>query len=220
MMKKIKSAFLESKFLKRTTLFLKARIEVEETKERYNNFLSNSNINPSVRILPNAVVSNLSQLPNLINVGKDSVLRGELLIFAHGGKISIGDSCYVGEGTRIWSSDSIDIGNRVYISHNVNIHDTNSHSVDAYLRSQHFFVIMTTGHPKENDFDIKASPVLIEDDVWIGFNSTILKGVTIGSGSIVAACSVVTKNVPSNVLVAGNPAIIIKTISTKSMLTP
>ncbi|MCG9891871.1 MAG: acyltransferase [Thermosynechococcaceae cyanobacterium MS004] len=214
----MKDVLLESKLLKKITLFLKTRIEVEEAKQRYNNFLNYANIDSSVKILPNAVVSNHSQCPNLINVGKNSVLRGELLVFAHAGKISIGDSCYVGEGTRIWSSDSIDIGNRVYISHNVNIHDTNSHSIDPYLRSQHFSAIMTTGHPKENIFDIKGSPVLIEDDVWIGFNSTILKGVTIGSGSIIAACSVVTKDVPSNVLVAGNPAKIIKTIISKSIL--
>ena len=52
--------------------------------------------------------------------------------------------------------------------------------------------------------------ILIEDDVWIGFNSTILKGVTIGKGSIVAACTLIVKDVPPNVIIAGNPAKIIK----------
>jgi acetyltransferase-like isoleucine patch superfamily enzyme len=100
----------------------------------------------------------------------------------------------------------------------VNTHDTNSHSIDPHLRSEHFSAIMNTGHPKENIFDIKSSPVVIEDDVWLGFNSTVLKGVKIGKGSIVAACSVVTKDVPPNVIVAGNPAKLVRSISTKSEL--
>ena len=193
-------------------MFFKRGIETEIEKQRYRNFLTNATTHSSVVILPNASISNLSQSKELITIGKDSVILGSLFVFPHSGRISIGEACYVGDGSRIWSSESIDIGNRVYISHNVNIHDTNSHSIDASYRSQHFSAMMTTGHPKENIFDIKASPVLIEDDVWIGFNSTILKGVKIGKGSVIAACSVVTKDVPSNVIVAGNPAKIVKTI--------
>jgi maltose O-acetyltransferase len=190
--------------------FFKRGIEAETENQRYKNFLTHTTIHSSVVILPNATVSNLSQQPNLITIGKNSVIRGELLIYSHSGKISVGESCYVGDGSRIWSSESVNIGNRVLISHNVNIHDTDSHSINTELRSQHFYAIMSTGHPKENIFDIKASPVVIDDDVWIGFNSTILKGVKIGKGSIIAACSVVTKDVPPNVIVAGNPAKVIR----------
>jgi acetyltransferase-like isoleucine patch superfamily enzyme len=203
---------LKAKLVTKIFTVYKKKIEAEIENQRYKNFLTNTTMASSVVILPNATVSNLSQQQNLITIGKDSVIRGELVIFAHSGKISIGEGCYVGDGTRIWSSESINIGNRVYIAHNVNIHDTNSHSIDANLRSQHFYAIMSIGHPKENIFDIKASPVVIDDDVWIGFNSTILKGVKIGSGSVIAACSVVTKDVPSNVIVAGNPAKIVKSI--------
>ena len=131
----------------------------------------------------------------------------------HGGKIEIGESCYIGEGTRIWSANSIKIGNRVFISHNVNLHDTNSHSIDPILRYKHVQAIMSVGHPSINDFDIQSKAVSIEDDVWIGFNSTILKDVKIGRGSIVAACSVVTKDVPEFVIVAGNPAQLVKHIN-------
>jgi acetyltransferase-like isoleucine patch superfamily enzyme len=184
----------------------------EENRQRRIDFSNNACIDPSTIILPNASVANLSQCKELIIVGKDSVIRGELLIFAHGGEIHIGEGCYVGDGTRIWSSDSVHIGNRVYIAHNVNIHDTNSHSIDAELRGQHFYAIMSTGHPKENIFDIKASPVRIDDDVWIGFNTTILKGVHIGKGAVIGACSVVTKDVPPSVIVSGNPAKIIRSI--------
>lgn len=166
----------------------------------------------SVTILPTARIENLANKPNLICIGENSVLRGELLIFAHAGEIHIGEDCYLGEGSRVWSSESVKIGNRVYISHNVNIHDTNSHSLNPQLRHQHFKEIMSKGHPQVNNFDIISQPVIIEDDVWIGFNSTIFKGVKIGKGAVIGACSVVTKDVPEFVVVVGNPAKVIKKI--------
>ena len=57
---------------------------------------------------------------------------------------------------------------------------------------------------------VNSKPITICDDAWIGMNVTILKGVTIGEGAIVAACSVVTKDVPAWTIVAGNPATIVK----------
>ncbi|MGY3457603.1 acetyltransferase-like isoleucine patch superfamily enzyme [Bradyrhizobium sp. LM3.4] len=62
-----------------------------------------------------------------IVIGSHSHVRGELMILGHGGQITIGEWCYVGVGTRIWSGASIDIGNRVLISHSVNIFDNLSH---------------------------------------------------------------------------------------------
>ena len=57
---------------------------------------------------------------------------------------------------------------------------------------------------------VNSAPITIEDDVWIGMDALILKGVTIGKGSIIAPKSVVTKNVPPFTVVGGNPAAIIK----------
>ncbi|SRR5579883_236952 len=193
--------------------YIKFLIKIGIQIERYANFYENTIMHPSVKILTDAKVENLAKSQDLISIGKDSVIRGQLIVFPHGGKIEIGESCYIGESTRIWSADSIKIGNRVFISHNVNVHDTNSHSIDPVLRYKHFQAIVLVGHPKTNDFDIQSKAICIEDDVWIGFNSTILKDVKIGKGSIVAACSVVTKNVPEFVIVAGNPAQIIKYIN-------
>jgi acetyltransferase-like isoleucine patch superfamily enzyme len=68
---------------------------------------------------------------------------------------------------------------------------------------------MEIGLPMQNQKHIK-SPIVIEDDVWIGANVTILKGVTLHSGSVIAAGSVVVKDVPKNNVVAGNPAKTIK----------
>jgi len=141
---------------------------------------------------------------NSIAIGARSHILGELLVCAHGGSIRIGDACNIGEGSRIWSAASIAIGDRALISHGVNIHDTTSHSLSAASRHDHFISIIASGHPMVVD-DVSA-PIVIEDDAWIGFNATILKGVTIGKGAVVGAASLVTKDVPAYTVVAGNPA--------------
>ena len=61
----------------------------------------------------NARVRNISGDTDKISVGKHSYIQGELLVFAHGGRITVGDWCYIGEGTRIWSAASIVLGDRV-----------------------------------------------------------------------------------------------------------
>ena len=138
-----------------------------------------------------------------------TVIEGELLIFASSGRITIGDYCFIGKDSRIWSAVELKIGDRVLISHNVNIHDTNTHPLAAKDRHTEFKE-MVDGPPFRQLFEIGKAPVTIEDDVWIGFNSTILKGVTIGRGAIVAAGSLVTKDVPPFTLVGGNPAQVIR----------
>ncbi len=117
----------------------------------------------------------------------------------------MGDYCFIGENTYIWSMSIVNIGSRVLISHDVNIHDTNSHSLSAKRRHDHFLVIFA-GAPSSVLDDVVSKPILIEDDGWIGFGATILKGVTIGRGAIVSACSVVTRDVAPYTIVAGNPA--------------
>ena len=104
--------------------------------------------------------------------------------------------------------NSVVIGDRVLISHGVNIHDHIAHSLSADERHKHFVEIVTAGHPI-NLLNVSSKSIVIEDDTWIGFNATILKGVTIGKGAIVGACSVVTKDVPAYTIVVGNPAKII-----------
>lgn len=193
--------------------YLKRAFDFGLEIERYQSFNENTLMHSTVKILPNAKVENLARNRDLISIGKGSVIRGDLLIFPHSGKIEIGEFSYIGEGSRIWSAASMRIGSRVYISHNVNVHDTNSHSTNSRSRYKHFTKIMSEGHPDTNEFDIQSKPVYIEDDVWIGFNSTVLKGVRIGKGSIVAACSVVVRDVPESVIVAGNPAKVVKRIA-------
>jgi acetyltransferase-like isoleucine patch superfamily enzyme len=158
-----------------------------------------------VTFLPLSRVENVQRDPEKIKIGRKSVICGQLSVLNHGGEIDIGESCFVGESSRIWSTNKITIGNNVLISHNVNIHDHNSHSLSAEKRHQHFIDIFSIGHPDQLE-DVPSRPILIGNDVWIGFNATILKGVTIGEGAVIGACTLITHDVEPYTIVVGNPA--------------
>ncbi len=143
-----------------------------------------------------------------VNVG-DNVTIGRDVNFAVSYKvmenptITIGDNVYLGFQTCFFCADRITVGNRVLIAAGVHIYDNNNHPLDPVERADNKPV------EKEN-----ISPVTIGNDVWIGSGSCILKGVTIGDGAVVALRSVVTKDVPPMAIVAGNPAKVVKFIST------
>ncbi len=110
--------------------------------------------------------------------------------------IQIGDDCGFTGGS-IVAAERVQIGNRVLVGANCTITDTDFHPLE----------------PAERRRSIQAGqhrPVVIEDDVFIGMNCLILKGVTVGRGSAVGAGSVVTKDVPAGVVAAGNPARVIR----------
>ena len=182
----------------------------EKKQKKINEFIKkNATIGENTRIFKEATIANNLNDKSKIIIGNNCQLRGELLTFGHGGEIIIGDYTFIGERTKIWSAKKIVIGNRVLISHNVNIHDNNSHSLDANLRHDDYIHISTKGMLlKENNLNEKE--IIIGDDVWIGFNSTIMKGVKIGSGAIVGANTIVTKDIPEYVVCVGNPMRIIK----------
>jgi acetyltransferase-like isoleucine patch superfamily enzyme len=115
--------------------------------------------------------------------------------------IIIGDDVSLGFECTMSCADRITIGNRVLIAHFASIYDNNNHPIDPGARAKN----MPIG---KDDF----APVVIEDDVWIGAHAVVLKGVTIGRGSVVAMGSVVTKDVPPMTVVAGNPARVVKQI--------
>ena len=147
---------------------------------------------------------------NAITIGAFSHVRGELTTFGHGGRIEIGTYCYVGENTRIWSGKSVKIGDRVAISHNCNIFDNDTHPINPRERHEQFKAMISSGHPKT--INLNDQEIVIEDDVLIAANSTVLKGVRIGRAAIIGAGSVVTRDVPPYTIVAGNPAEVIQEI--------
>ena len=180
-------------------------------EERINNCNKSTIKDQSSRFYEEARVLNLADDPSKILIGKNTHIRGDLVVFPSGGIIRIGSNCFIGENSRIWSQDGIEIKDNVLISHNVNIHDTNSHPINYLDRREDFKKIISSGFDsiKRN---IITKPITINDDAWIGFNSIILKGVTIGRAAIVAAGSVVISDVEDFTIVAGNPAKTIKKI--------
>lgn len=170
--------------------------------------IPNCNLGLGAKLSMSAKIINMSKDSKNIIIRTGSIIKGELLVFAHGGQITIGEWSYIGEGTRIWSAKSIKIGNRVMISHNVNIFDNLTHPLSAKLRHRHFHQIATTGHPES--IDLGERSVVIGDDAWIGTGSILLRGVTIGQGAIIGAGSVVTKDVEAWTLVGGNPVRVLR----------
>lgn len=165
-------------------------------------------IHSSAKLHPEAEIANIHGDPSAIVIGAHSHVRGQLLTFWNGGKITIGEWVYVGHGSRIWSQASVSIGNNVLISHLADIHDTNSHPIDWGARRKDSRAILS-GEEYASPSATISSPVVIEEDAWIGLKAIVLKGVRVGRGAIVAAGAVVTKNVEPWTIVAGNPAKVI-----------
>lgn len=141
-----------------------------------------------------------------------------LLYACKGGKIEIGNNTTIRSFSEISSAVSIFIGNCVIVSNHVTIRDNNSHPIDPEIRKE----MCLKGFYGDDWSNSKAdkAPIRILDNVWIGERSVILKGVTIGEGSVVACDSVVTHDVPEYVIVAGNPARIVKEIPHKNCFWP
>jgi acetyltransferase-like isoleucine patch superfamily enzyme len=168
-------------------------------------------LSPGARLMRSARIRNIRGDSGLIRVGSKTLISGELLIFPQGGEIKIGDWCYLGENSRIWSAASVLIGDRVLISHDANIIDSLTHPLNPRERHEQFRSIVESGHPTNVKLDGK--PIVIEDDVWIAAGAIILRGVTIGKGAIVGAGAVVSADVPSFAIVAGNPARVIRELT-------
>src|SRR5947207_440271 len=81
-------------------------------------------------VLPSGSVVNQHGNPGAITIGANSRIAGHLMTFWDSGEIHVGESCYLGDGSRVWSQASVKIGNYCLISHLVDIHDTNSHPID------------------------------------------------------------------------------------------
>jgi maltose O-acetyltransferase len=163
----------------------------------------------TVKFGRSADVVNIHGGRNRLIIGQETFIDGQLLLLQKNATIHIGDNCFIGSNSRIWSATDLKIGNRVLISHDVNIHDSDAHTINSESRSAHFKTIFHTGHPPIIE-QLKAKPITIHDDAWIGFGSTILKGVTIGKRAVVGANSVVLTDVPDDAIVVGNPATVVK----------
>ena len=119
--------------------------------------------------------------------------------FCYGTHIKLQDHVYINMNCTMIDDGSITIGKNVMIGSNVSI--------------------ITTGHPVDLELRLKGymytAPVVIKDNCWIGTQTTICPGVTIGENSVIGAGSVVTKDIPSNVVAVGNPCRVLRAIGEK-----
>jgi len=132
---------------------------------------------------------------NSAKVGKRVTFYPTVWI-APGRNLTIGDDVDLALEVLITTGGGVKIGDRTLIGYRTQILSTNHNIPENHGR------IFGSGH--------SAKPVEIKEDVWIGCNCIILPGITIGNGAIVAAGSVVTKDVPPYSIVAGNPAKLLK----------
>lgn len=128
-------------------------------------------------------------------------LQASIFTDSPNAQIQIGDNVGM-SSPRMWIHDSLTIGNNVKIGGGVLLIDTDCHPIDYCDR-------------RISNKGTFSSPIVIEDDVWIGAQSIVLKGVTIGARSIIGAGSVVTNNIPADCIAGGNPCKIIRKIKTE-----
>jgi len=136
------------------------------------------------------VLDSSKESPIRLDVGNRAILK-------------IGDGVYLNEGVKIVCNISVAIGDRCLIASDVVILDDDGHPVDWRERHNHW---------PEFPEDRLGAPIVIEDNVWIGTRAIILKGVHIGTGSVIGAGAVVTHNVPPATVVAGVPARVVRDI--------
>lgn len=141
-------------------------------------------------------------------IGRESVVGATLRSDRSPALIEIGDRCSIG-GSLIIAAERISIGNDVLISWDVTMVDHDSHNLDYRLRASDA-VEWNCG--RKDWTHVSIAPITIKDKAWIGMGVKILKGVTVGEGAVVAAGSVVTRDVPDWSLAAGVPAKVIRAL--------
>lgn len=166
--------------------------------------------------------------PALVSLGGYPTMMSPWYTKVSGPGISIGDSVtIISEPSNrttigVWGSDQdsgcIKIGNSVLLSPGVRLSACNEIRIgDSCMLASGVYITDSDWHGIYDRVDRPSeyTPVILEENVWIGDRATVLKGVTIGRNSIVAANSVVSRDVPAGVVVAGNPAIVVKELDEK-----
>jgi len=142
-----------------------------------------------------------------LRVGRHTTIWRASLAADEAAVIEIGDYCYIANASLV-CSERISIGSRVLVAGGVTIADSDFHPLAPAARLADTVALSPAGDRKRRP-NIETRPVRIEDDVWIGFNATILKGVRVGAGALVAPGALVLRDVPAGAEVAGNPAVVL-----------
>lgn len=143
---------------------------------------------------------------NRIDIGQDCIVNCRIAFDRPGVAFRAGDRCYFGDSTFV-IAEGIECGDDVLMSWGVTVVDHDSHAVAWEERVND---VVNWGQGTKDWTAVRTGKVVIEDRAWIGFNAIILKGVRIGREAVVAAGSVVTRDVPAGAVVGGNPARILR----------
>jgi acetyltransferase-like isoleucine patch superfamily enzyme len=149
---------------------------------------------------------------NLLSVGEDSIIHADISFEKSGGKIQIGSRTFVGRSDLVCYR-SIIIGDDVIMSWGITIVDHDSHSIEWGRRRND---VRDWGNGQKNWESIAHGPVVVGNKAWLGFNVSVLKGVTIGEGAVIGACSVVTRDIPPYSVAVGNPAKVVRLLRASS----
>ena len=163
----------------------------------FNRLKGNYQIDYTVKLGKNTRIEN--SMGGFVKIGYNTELMDGVLLLTYGGNITIGNQCSINPYSIIYGHGNTYIGNQVLIAGHCMI-----------IPANHIFNSKSTPIIKQG---LTKKGIHIEDNVWIGHGCSILDGVKIGEGSVIAAGSVVTSSIPKNSLVAGVPAQVIRVIS-------
>jgi len=146
---------------------------------------------------------------NSLLVGEDSIVHADISFEEAGGEIRIGNRSFIGR-SHLVCYRSLTIGDDVIMSWGVTIVDHDSHSINWEERRDD---VVDWAKGQKSWQHVAHAPVVVQDKAWIGFNVSVLKGVTIGERAVVGACSVVTHDIPPYALAVGNPARVVRSLA-------
>src|SRR3989442_912714 len=152
-----------------------------------------------------------SRQDEALMIGANCTMDGVHFAIGQEGKVVIGDYCYFTNAVLLCELE-LHLGNYVVIGWNATIADSDFHPLAPAERIADAIACSPLGKGRPRP-PILRKPVVVEDDVWIGPNATILKGVRIGRGAFIEAGSLVTRDVPPRARILGNPAQIIGEVS-------
>ena len=175
----------------------------EKEYKKFTKSVQIKKVSPQIKLIYNFTFVSSGYVNPLCRNSKGAIYTStESSIIKIGDNVGISSSC-------LWAHDCITIGNNVNIGADTFIMDNDAHPHEYLKRRMDY--LNSAGWDAYTK-EIPSAPIVIEDDVWIGTRCNVLKGVHIGARSIIAAGSVVTKDIPADCVAAGNPARVIRSI--------
>lgn len=187
-------------------------------KNGEDSYFSQLNIDPSSEITSRTKLDFRVEPENrvYVSIGNKCIINGQFTFETKTGGISIGNNVHIGHAHFICKTQ-ITIEDDVTMAWGIMLYDHNSHSIhweerknDNHQCYDNFIHFNGNNIVNKDWTHVATKPIHICSKVWVGFDVTILKGVTIGEGAVIGAKSVVTKDVPAWTVAAGNPAVVVK----------